>query len=160
MSLRESKKEPSKEILKEIIPTKKQLQPVVRYRKSTKNQPPLEVIQENVSEIIHDIKVNIEKTEAPRNESPPNKFVEVYSKISYIEAEILNLKQGIIAISSPKFNDKQHNFLQKKYDNGNTYIGEFFGSHKDGRGKFIWANGDSYEGEWKNDKQNGKGKST
>lgn len=150
-SVIESTKENHKEVDKNS-PTKtiapiKQSHPIMRFKKSSKNQPPLESIQEHYQD------------DQTNNPNLSDNFLSIKSQVSYKESCISSLKQEIVSISSPSKLDKTHSFSQKKYDNGNIYIGEWEGIYKDGRGKYIWAGGDSYEGEWRKDKQHGKGKS-
>jgi len=47
---------------------------------------------------------------------------------------------------------------EKKYPNGDFYIGTFLKKEKTGQGKMTYANGNIYEGTWKYDKKNGLGK--
>lgn len=44
-----------------------------------------------------------------------------------------------------------------RYDNGNTYEGEWINGIREGSGRMVYSNGDVYEGEWKNDKRHGQG---
>ena len=45
----------------------------------------------------------------------------------------------------------------RHYGNGDTYIGEFRGNQKNGKGTYIWEDGRRYEGEFADDKINGRG---
>lgn len=82
----------------------------------------------------------------------------VKSRIALSENSLLELKKVISDILVPKNQSSSHSFSQKKYKNGNLYIGELKGDSRDGRGKLVFTGGDIYEGEWRDDKQHGKGK--
>ena len=143
-----------KETTKETFPAKKQLQTLMRFKKNPKAQPASEKVLETIKEVpvplIEEVKIE---------EPYQNKFFELKSKTAFIESEILRLKQEINEGSSSKLDDS-HTFVQKKFENGSVYIGEWENSMKDGRGKCVWPNGDVYDGDWVKDKQHGKGKST
>ena len=48
--------------------------------------------------------------------------------------------------------------IEKYYDNGTYYQGEFKNGMRNGYGIFIYLDKSRYEGEWKNDMRQGKGK--
>jgi len=43
------------------------------------------------------------------------------------------------------------------FADGATYVGEWKGVKKEGRGKYVFADGDIYEGEWKAGQMEGRG---
>ncbi|GFY96669.1 phosphatidylinositol-4-phosphate 5-kinase 1 [Actinidia rufa] len=47
---------------------------------------------------------------------------------------------------------------ERRFPNGNLYIGSFSGNAPHGSGKYLWADGCMYEGEWRRGKASGKGK--
>ena len=48
--------------------------------------------------------------------------------------------------------------IEKYYDNGTYYLGEFKNGMRNGQGTFIYQDNSRYEGDWKNDMRHGKGK--
>ena len=53
---------------------------------------------------------------------------------------------------------KPHGKGKVKWDNGDTYDGEWKNGLKEGYGVYQWSNGDRYEGEWDADTMEGQGK--
>ena len=51
-----------------------------------------------------------------------------------------------------------NDIIEKYYDDGSYYLGEFKNGMRNGQGTFIYQDGSRYEGEWKNDMRHGKGK--
>lgn len=44
------------------------------------------------------------------------------------------------------------------YQDGETFLGQFFNGLKHGKGRMVWPDGTVYEGQWINDKRHGKGR--
>jgi hypothetical protein len=76
--------------------------------------------------------------------------------------EVLQEPRKLLAralVPSEMLEAGKREFKQKRYPNGNIYIGEWLDNKRDGNGKHIWSNGDVYSGGWKDDMQSGWGKS-
>lgn len=43
------------------------------------------------------------------------------------------------------------------YPDKSSYLGNFAGGKRNGKGRFEWSNGEIYDGEWKNNKKEGSG---
>ena len=110
------------------------------------------------NDTIHEKNSESSSSSSRSKSSSINPIALIKSRIALSENSLLELKKVISDVLVPKNQSASHNFSQKKYKNGNLYIGELKGDLKDGRGKLVFNGGDIYEGEWKNDKQHGRGK--
>jgi len=54
--------------------------------------------------------------------------------------------------------DMRNGYGILKFGNGDIFQGEFKENYKNGKGTFMWANGNTYEGMWKEGKPHGLGK--
>ena len=79
-----------------------------------------------------------------------------FSKLRIIEENMTKLENEIQDIKNSK--SISTNVIQeKKYDNGDLYIGTIYKNKKEGRGIMYYKNGEKYNGEWINDLKDGKG---
>jgi hypothetical protein len=47
--------------------------------------------------------------------------------------------------------------VEKRFEDGRVYEGDFLGEHPDGRGKMTWPSGASYDGMWQHGHRHGQG---
>ena len=79
-----------------------------------------------------------------------------FSRISILEENLTKLENEIHDIKNSK--SISTNVIQeKRYENGDIYIGTLYNNKREGRGVMYYKNGEKYKGEWINDLKDGKG---
>ena len=104
-------------------------------------------------------KTKIEKDIQNQNQHQQNPF-----QINMGDKMDLMLNKIDIIINMMNSNNKQEvnsdETIEKIYENGDKYIGQFKNGKKHGKGKMFYSDKNFYDGEWFNDLKNGQGQQT
>ena len=127
-----------------LIPSNKENDPVIESLKQK-----IKLGQTQLLELQKTSKEEIVQNNNPQNID--NKMNLMLNKIDIL-IDMMN--------SNHAKNENTEEVIEKIYDNGDKYIGQFKYGKKNGKGKMFYADKSYYEGEWYNDLKNGQGHQT